>query len=236
MFSKEKLSKFLFFDIETCGKYRDYADFKANDPDGAEIFKKKSNRLGYPNPEEGYRDKISLFPEFGRIACLSYGIWKDGKITIATISDDDEKELLKKVYALFVKVGANGMIPTGWNIKNFDVAWVYRKLLMHGLQVPECLNTYDKKPWEVNIFDMKEWWRVFSNLDVSFEDAAYGMGIPSPKDDIDGGMVHHTFWNGEIDRVVTYCEKDVKTMIVMCEKIYQIYQPSTLAGVTANFL
>jgi hypothetical protein len=81
---------------------------------------------------------------------------------------------------------------------------------------------------------MKEWWRVFSNLDVSFEDAAYGMGIPSPKDDIDGGMVHQTFWNGEIDRVITYCEKDVKTMILMCEKIYQIYQPASLAGVTAN--
>jgi hypothetical protein len=224
MFSKEKLSKFLFFDIETCGMYKDYVDFMANDPSGAEIFKKKADRLGYPSPEDGYRDKIALFPEFGRIACLSYGIWKDGEITVRTISDPyDEKELMKKINIMLTKAGANGMIPTGWNIKNFDLAWVYRKMLMHGLRVPECINTYEKKPWEINVFDMKEWWKVFSNLDVTFEEAAYSLGIPSPKDDIDGSMVHAAYWRGELDRVITYCEKDVRTMILMCSRISEIY-------------
>lgn len=224
MFSNEKLSKFLFFDIETCGMYKDYVDFMANDPSGAEIFKKKAERLGYPSPEDGYRDKIALFPEFGRIACLSYGIWKNGEITVRTISDpSDEKELMKKINIMLTKAGANGMIPTGWNIKNFDLAWVYRKMLMHGLKVPECINTYEKKPWEINVFDIKEWWKVFSNLDVTFEEAAYSLGIPSPKDDIDGSMVHATYWRGELDRVITYCEKDVRTMIQMCSRISEIY-------------
>lgn len=235
MFSKQKLGKFLFFDIETCGKYPTYEAFQKADPEGAEIYAKKCNRLGYGNPADGYLDKVALFPEYGRIACLSYGIWQgDGNYKVQTVSDENEKELMGKIFALFTKAGANGMVPTGWNIKNFDVAWVYRKLLMHGFRIPECLNTYDKKPWEVNIFDMKEWWRVFSNLDVTFEEAAYGLGIPSPKDDIDGGMVHHTYWNGELDRVITYCEKDVKTMIVMCEKVHQIYEPATLGSINAN--
>ena len=172
MFSKEKLSRFLFFDIETCGSYRDFEDFQREDPEGAEIFKKKSERLGLESPEVGYRDKIALFPEFGRIACFSYGIWKEGEIIVRTIHDShDEKELLRKVNIMLTKAGANGMIPTGWNIKNFDLAWVYRKMLMHGLRVPDCINTYEKKPWEVNVFDMKEWWKVFSNLDVTFEEA-----------------------------------------------------------------
>lgn len=227
MFSKESLSKFLFFDIETCGLYPTYEEFIKNDPDGAEIYKKKCNRLNYGDPAEGYLNKVSLFPEYGKIACLSYGVWRDGEIKVNTISAD-EKEMMKQIHALFVKAGANGMAPTGWNIKNFDVAWVYRKLLMQGFQVPECLNTWGKKPWEINIFDMKEWWKSYSNLDVTFEEAAYALGIPSPKDDIDGGMVHQTYWNGELDRVITYCEKDVKTMILMCEKIYKLYQPTTL--------
>lgn len=223
MFSKESFSRFLFFDIETCGAYPTYADFKNADPDGAEMFKKKAARLSLDDVDSAYLDKISLFPEFGKIVCLSYGIWKDGKITVATIADHDESQLMKSVYALFLKASSNGMVPTGWNIKNFDIAWVYRKLLMHGYKVPNCINVYNKKPWEIDIFDLKDWWKAFSSLDVSFEEAAYSMGLPSPKDDIDGSMVHRTFWNGETGRIITYCEKDVTTMIKMLEKVYHIY-------------
>ena len=223
MFSKEKLSKFLFFDIETCGQYPSYEKFEKEDPSGASIFKKKCERMGYGDPVEGYLKKVSLFPEFGRIVCVSYGVWKNDDIVVSSISEDNEEDLIKKCHALFLKAGANGMIPTGWNIKNFDVAWICRKLLMYNYQIPECIHTYDKKPWEISIFDMKEMWKAFSNLDVTFEEAAYSLGIPTPKDDIDGSMVHSTFWNNEKDRVVTYCEKDVRTMILMCNKIYEIY-------------
>jgi DNA polymerase elongation subunit (family B) len=221
MFSKEKFSRFLFFDIETCGEYRNYEEFKSKDPVGAAIFKKKAERLSLGDVNQAYLDKVSLFPEFGKIACLSFGVWKEGEIKVNTISNENEAELIKSVYALFVKASANGMTPTGWNIKNFDIAWIYRKLMSYGYNVPECLNTFDKKPWEISIFDMKDWWKAFSSLDVSFEEAVYEMGIPSPKDDIDGSMVHTTYWNGEIDRIITYCEKDVTAMIKMCEAVYK---------------
>ena len=36
------------------------------------------------------------------------------------------------------------------------------------------------------------------------------LGIPSPKDDIDGSEVAHVFYvENDIDRIITYCEKDV---------------------------
>jgi predicted PolB exonuclease-like 3'-5' exonuclease len=36
------------------------------------------------------------------------------------------------------------------------------------------------------------------------------LGIPSPKDDIDGSEVAHVYYIAkDIDRIVTYCEKDV---------------------------
>jgi hypothetical protein len=35
-------------------------------------------------------------------------------------------------------------------------------------------------------------------------------GIPSPKGDIDGSQVAHVYYvEKDIDRIVTYCEKDV---------------------------
>ncbi len=34
--------------------------------------------------------------------------------------------------------------------------------------------------------------------------------IPTPKDDIDGSQVGHVYWNeGALDRICTYCQKDV---------------------------
>jgi hypothetical protein len=36
------------------------------------------------------------------------------------------------------------------------------------------------------------------------------LGIPTSKDDIDGSQVAHVFYvEKDIDRIVTYCEKDV---------------------------
>jgi hypothetical protein len=36
------------------------------------------------------------------------------------------------------------------------------------------------------------------------------LGIPSPKGDIDGSQVAHVYYvEKDIDRIVTYCEKDV---------------------------
>lgn len=216
----------LFFDIETAGRYSSYEEFKLADPSGAKIYLGKCDRLKIEDPIICYRDKVSLFPEFGKIVCISYGLLKDGKITVSTINDDNEIDLLKKTAALFHKATDMGLIPTGWNIKNYDVSWIYRKLLMNGLSVPECLNTWGKKPWEISIIDLKEWWKGYSNLDVTFEEAAYGLGLPSPKDAMDGSQVHENYWfKNNAAGITTYCEKDVRTMILMCEKIHSIYNP-----------
>lgn len=235
MFSREKLKKFLFFDIETCGQHAQLTDAAAASGDAIiDVFQKKGERLHNgkswisDDPHGNYSRNVALFPEFGRIACLSYGVWKDGEIVIATIIENNETDLLKKAAALFHKGGAGGMIPTGWNIKNFDVSWLVRRMLANGIPVPECLSSYEKKPWEMVIFDMKDWWKSGSSLDVTFEEACWGMNIPSPKDDISGGEVHEKFWNGEYDRIVTYCEKDVRSMILLAEKIFNAYQPKTL--------
>jgi len=229
MINKAKLSSLLFFDIETCGNHPNFDTFLEKDSGGAEIWKKKAQRLQYESPRKGYDEKVALFPEFGQIVCLSYGIWKDGEMTIKTIQGD-EPAMMKYIANLFYKAGANGLTPTGWNIKNFDIPWVVRKLLMNSIPVPQSISSYDKKPWEVNILDMKEMWKSFSSLDVTFEEAAYSLGIPTPKDDIDGSQVHGEFWKGNLDRIVTYCEKDVKTMILMMEQIYKIYNETPVVS------
>jgi uncharacterized protein YprB with RNaseH-like and TPR domain len=220
--SESVLKTMLFFDIETCGKYSSYEELQQKNVEGAHIWEKKANRLNYVNPAKAWDEKVALFPEFGRIACLSYGVWKNDGVTISTIADDDEEKMMKLIAGLFHKAGANGYQPTGWNIKNFDIPWIQRKLIMHGIPVPQSISTHNKKPWEVSLIDLKEMWKGFSTLDVTFEEAAYSLGIPTPKDDIDGSQVHENYWLGNLERIKTYCEKDVKTMVLLCEKISKI--------------
>lgn len=233
-YSKSRFEKFLFFDIETCGQHPTLQKHaEANGPVVEKIFAEKSARLqngkGWTGePHADYTRNVSLFPEFGRIACVSYGLWKNGEMQINSVADADEKTLLKKVANLFHRAGASGLIPTGWNIKNFDIAWIVKRLLINGIQVPLLLSSYEKKPWEMTAFDLKDYWKSGSSLDTTFEEACFAMGIPSPKDDINGSQVHEEFWSGGIDRIVTYCEKDVRGMILLAEKIYNIYNPETI--------
>jgi predicted PolB exonuclease-like 3'-5' exonuclease len=42
---------------------------------------------------------------------------------------------------------------------------------------------------------------------------AHSLGIPTPKDDIDGSMVWKVYWEEKnLQRIVTYCQKDVVTV------------------------
>jgi hypothetical protein len=230
MFSESRLKSLLFFDIETAGKYPNYEAFKTADPVGAEIWKKKMNRLKIEDYAKGYESQVALYPEFGRIVTLSYGLYNPDKYAsgyqVGSISfnvGDSEIDHLKKIAMVFHNATSNGLTPIGWNIKNFDVPWIIRQLHQVGLQTPSCLSTFEKKPWEVSVLDLKEIWKSNSSLDVTFEEAAYSMGIPTPKDDIDGSQVHETFWANGLDRIQTYCEKDVKTMIHMVTTMSKIY-------------
>ena len=42
---------------------------------------------------------------------------------------------------------------------------------------------------------------------------AHALGIPTPKDDIDGSMVWEVYWKQRnLPRIVSYCQKDVITV------------------------
>jgi uncharacterized protein YprB with RNaseH-like and TPR domain len=47
------------------------------------------------------------------------------------------------------------------------------------------------------------------------------LGVPSPKDDIDGSMVYSVYWlEKDLERIVTYCQKDVITLTQIYLRFY----------------
>ena len=72
------------------------------------------------------------------------------------------------------------------------------------------LNLFGKKPWEVPHLDTLELWKfgdykTFTSLKLM----THVLGIPSPKEDIDGSDVYRVYYEEkDVDRIVSYCEKD----------------------------
>lgn len=170
---------------------------------------------------ELYQGKAGIYAEFGKIIVISVAFIKytDGKpiLRLKSFADPEERIVLEDFSALLSAYFNNPerQYLCGHNIKEFDVPYLCRRMIVNGLKLPAMLDLTGKKPWETKyLLDTMELWKFgdykhYTSLNL----LAQIMGIPSPKDDIDGSDVSRVFWEeGDLDRIVTYCEKDVVTV------------------------
>jgi uncharacterized protein YprB with RNaseH-like and TPR domain len=100
------------------------------------------------------------------------------------------------------------------NGKEFDFPYICRRLVINELPIPAVLNASGKKPWEVGHIDTMDLWKFgdFKSY-TSLNLLARSLGIPTPKDDIDGSKVWEVYWKEKnLQRIITYCQKDVITV------------------------
>ena len=87
--------------------------------------------------------------------------------------------------------------------------------LCFNIKLPLLLDISGKKPWEIAHLDTMELWKFgdfksYTPLNL----LAHALGVPSPKDDIDGSQVWTIYWNNDdLDRIVSYCQKDVEALV-----------------------
>lgn len=219
---------YIYFDIETAGKYPDLETLKYNDIRGYDLFIRKVERKSDQfkdwkiNPNDVYLDKSPLIPEFGRVVCVSMGIIKNDEIILNSIYDFDEKNIIIKVQQIFEKFSSKTSFGlSGFYIKGFDIPWLNRKFLEYGLSIPNLFKNFNIKPWEMNVLDLAEVWKNYGTLEnVSLDEMLYLLNIESPKDIMMGKDVHNQFWiNKDLDKIKTYCQSDVVSCIRAGEKI-----------------
>lgn len=217
----------LYFDIETVGNFANYDVFLENDPVGAKLFNKKFETTKYfnefDNVHNAYMKYGGLFSPYGKIVCISIGYYSKDEYKINSFKNKDEKILLTEFASLLDKVDKKGMLLSGYGILNFDIPWVVRKLLKYGIKVPRIIDFNFKKPWEMAIFDILDSIKQKSTYFLNLDEVCYELGVVSPKDKIDGSKVHHTYWGGDLDSIVHYCEKDIKSTMLIAKKIFEHY-------------
>lgn len=213
------LYNILFLDIETVSQQSSYTELPE---EWKNLWAKKAEVL-LRNRESETVDSIysraAIYAEFGKIICISCGVLQNNgeskKLVIKSFSGHNEKILLHEFSEMLRKWSANEpKYLCAHNGKEFDFPFLCRRLIINGLPIPSVLNSTGKKPWEVSHLDTMELWKFgdfksFTSLNL----LAHTLGIPTPKDDIDGSMVGDVYWKeNDLSRIVTYCQKDVVTV------------------------
>ena len=213
------------FDIETCGQYKDYDDFLDNDERGAKLFESKYSKMNwnekYSSINEAYIENAGIISTYGKICCISFGYESNGEKHIRSFYGDDEKDIVDSFNNLLKKIEQKSFSLSGFRINHFDIPWVLHKLHKYGIEPASMIYLYDKKPWECRVVDMSDDWKQKFAWAFSFDEMCYELGVQSPKDVMNGSQVHKYYYQGRIEDIKTYCEKDVSSSIDASKKLYK---------------
>ena len=216
-----KLEKILFLDIETAPQTGALEEMPKElvhlwEEKVEQLKKRIPERYATENAAESNFQEAGIFAEFGRIVCISVGYlyYKGAErfFRVKSFCGEDEKQILVGFSTLINRFCVdNESNICGHNVKEFDVPYIARRMLILGLPLPDILNISGKKPWECKFLDTLEMWKFgdFKHY-TSLKLLCAVFGIPTSKDDIDGSQIAEVFYKEKnIERISRYCEKDV---------------------------
>ena len=214
MLENIKAEDVLFLDIETVPAVSSYEQL---DPAMQTLWDKKSRQFRTPEQKAGdVYERAGIYSEFGKIICISVGLIKEKNpfsLRLKSFYGDDERKLLSDFSAMLLKCSKinNGNILCAHNGKEFDYPYIARRMIINGLTIPGILDNAGKKPWDIKLLDTMDLWKFGDYKNYTSLDLLTSiLGIPTPKDDIDGSMVSGIYYEEKnIERIIRYCEKDV---------------------------
>ncbi len=229
MLHKIHLENILFLDIETVPEQEQFDQLSATKQ---KLFADKTayQRKEDFTPKEFY-DRAGIWAEFGKIVCISVGFFNpkgsERNFRLKSFYGEEKEILVDFKHLLEDYFFKPSHLLCAHNGKEFDFPYIARRMLIHGIALPEKLNLFGKKPWEIPHLDTLELWKFgdykhYTSLKLLTEI----LQIPSPKDDIDGSQVAQVYYQEKnIDRIIIYCEKDV---IAVAQVLLRLMQENLL--------
>ena len=209
----EQLNEILFLDIETVPQKKAWEELPLIEQ---HLFDAKTH---YQRKDEvslaEFYQRAGIWAEFGKIICISLGYFtgttSERTFRVKSFFGDDEKQLLIEFKVLLDShFNKPEHLLCAHNGKEFDFPFLARRMIIHQIPLPHKLNLFGKKPWEVPYLDTLELWKFGDYKHyTSLKLLTHILGIPSPKDDIDGSEVATVYYEEKnLQRIVSYCEKD----------------------------
>lgn len=218
MLEQIALDEILFLDIETVSQS---PVFDQLDDDFKTLWTEKSRFMREKNNltiEDSY-ESAGIYAEFGKVICVSAGYFasRQGEriFRVTSFYGDDEDVVLHDFAEMLNQhTGNKFKILCAHNGKEFDFPYLCRRMLVNNIALPQLLDIAGKKPWEIAHLDTMELWKFGDYKHyTSLKLLAKIMGVPTPKDDIDGSQVKSVYYDEkDLGRIERYCKKDVVTV------------------------
>jgi hypothetical protein len=186
-----------FFDIETVPTDGALKDNGLLDP-----------QLKLEEPE--LIKKLSLSGATAKILCIGYAI-EPPLDSPVSILHGDEREILKD----FWKLASDCQLFVGHNVLEFDFRFIWQRSIIHQIK-PPCdipFARYRNNP----IYDTMQEWSLWGREHISLDSLSRALGVPSPKESLDGSKVYPYYRDGKLVEICEYCKRDV-------ESVRQVYR------------
>ncbi len=212
MIKRLNLENILFLDIETVPEFQHFHELSDETKLLWELKSQYQRKEDF-TAEEFY-DRAGIWAEFGKIVCISVGyfVLRDDarNFRVTSFHGKETKILIDFKNLLETHFHKPQHLLCAHNGKEFDFPYIARRMIINRIEIPTKLDLFGKKPWEIPHLDTLELWKFGDyKTYTSLKLLTHILGIPSPKDDIDGSEVCKVFYEEkDIDRIVIYCEKD----------------------------
>ena len=159
--------------------------------------------------------RLSLSAATARILCLAYALEPPADSPVAVLGGD-EREILQS----FWKLATETNLFVGHNVLDFDLRFIHQRSIIHQIKPSRELPfaRFRSAP----IFDTMHEWSKWGREHVSLDLLARALGIPSPKECLDGSKVYPYYRAGKLAEICEYCKCDVDT-------VRQVYRRLTFA-------
>ena len=208
-----KLGNILFLDIETVPLHPKYDDLSE---EAQLLFADKTSYQRKEMSAADFYERAGIWAEFGKIICLSVGYFtslqsKPRQFRMTSFYGEEVELLTNFSQLLNTHFSRPYHRLCAHNGKEFDFPYIARRMMVHGLELPQALQTAGKKPWEVPHLDTMELWKFGDYKHyTSLKLLTHTLNIPSPKTDIDGSQVSKVYYrDNNLENIVRYCEQDV---------------------------
>jgi hypothetical protein len=164
------------------------------------------------NEAESYAETAPLFPEYGRIFCVSLGYVNNHQLNIKTIQGE-ENELIETLFKM-VNAFQNswGTVHLcGHSVKSFILPYVMRRAIVNDIPVQYLFDASGLKPWDITwMYDIKELWQGTAYKSASLLSLAHTFNLDYAESIILGKDVTTMYLNDEIEEITHRCEVNVR--------------------------
>ena len=132
-------------------------------------------------------------------------------LSVKSFFGDDEKLLLEEFSEMLQHQNTFKFI-CGHNIKEFDIPFIARRMMINQLSMPNILDVSGKKSYEVeHLIDTLNCWKFGDYKHyTSLALLTAVMNIPTPKSDMEGKDVARVYYEeNNLKRIEKYCKQDV---------------------------